>query len=145
MKFNFWFDLPEALKNIMENILTPEEVEYSNILHNSYKIFTGNLNTVNEILTSNFQRLSSEEMHKVTQRINAVHKEHADLLCKAIKFSTKLMSRLLTTVENYNTSTIELDILMKTKLFLKITRVVIDNAKSAHQNSNGKELELFSM
>jgi hypothetical protein len=38
MKFDFWFDLPKALANIIEENLTREEVEYTNVLLRSSEV-----------------------------------------------------------------------------------------------------------
>ena len=146
MKFDFWFDLPQALVNVMENTLTKDEVEYSHILFNSYQTYKKTFDSVNQILATNYQSFSAEELEVVVQRINSLKRENAELLCKAIKFSTKLMSRLLSTVENYHSCKItEIDLLTKIKLFLKITRLVIDNAKTHAQTTSGREQEFFTM
>jgi hypothetical protein len=146
MKFDFWFDLPQAIVNIMENNLTLDEVGYSDVLYNSYQSFKKTLDTVNQILSINYHSISADELEVVVQKMNCIKKETAELLCKAIKFSTKLMTRLLTIVDNYHTFKItEVDLLTKIKLFLKITRLVIDNAKIHAQNAYGKEQEFFTM
>lgn len=146
MKFDFWFDLPQALVNIMDNNLSAQEVDYSNIIVNSYQSFKETLNSVNQILNTSCHSISADELEPVIQKINSIKREIADLLCKSIKFSTKLMTRLLTIVESYQSNKFtEVDLLTKIKLFLKITRLVIENAKIFAQNANGKEQEFFTM
>jgi hypothetical protein len=77
----------------------------------------------------------------VNNKLTSIKKETAELLCcKAIKFSTKLMTKLLSVVDNYQSSKFtEVDLLTKIKLFIKITRLIIDNAKIHAQNKTGKE------
>jgi hypothetical protein len=146
MKFDFWFDLPQALVNIMDSILTIDEVGYSDVLYNSYQYFKKTLDTVNQILSFNYNSISADELEVVNNKLTSIKKETAELLCKAIKFSTKLMTKLLSIVENYQSSKFtEVDLLTKIKLFLKITRLVIDNAKTHAQNTTGKEQEFFTM
>jgi hypothetical protein len=146
MKFDFWFDLPQALVNVMENTISTDEIEYSHILLTSYQTFKKTFESVNQILNTNYHSFSADELEVVLQRINNLKRETAELLCKAIKFSTKLMSRLLSTVESYHSYKLtEIDLLTKIKLFLKITRLVIDNAKSQAQITNGREQEFFTM
>jgi len=37
------------------------------------------------------------------------------------------------------------EILLKTKIFLKITRLIIENSKTSVENSNDKQKEFFKM
>lgn len=146
MKFDFWFDLPEALVNIMESNLSKEDIEYSSILFNSYQSFNKTFNTVNNLLSTNMNSLSNGNLEVIQNKMNSIKIETAELLCKAIKFSTKLMSKLLGIVENYKSCKIsDVDLLTKIKLFLKITRLVIENSKSQAQNRLGREQEFFTM
>ena len=146
MKFDFWFDLPQALVSVMESNLSKEDIEYSSVLFNSYQSFNKTFNTVNNVLSTNMNSLSSGDLEVIQNKMNSIKIETAELLCKAIKFSTKLMSRLLGILENYNSCKItEVDLLTKIKLFLKITRLVIENSKSQAQNTQGREQEFFTM
>lgn len=75
-----------------------------------------------------------------------IQKEKHDLLCKAVKFSTKLMAKLMSALENYETMNSSImDLLTKIKIFLKITRLVVQNAKEEIQRASGKEQEFFTM
>ncbi len=38
MKFNFWFDLPEALVNIAQDDLSSEEIQFSKLLIKSQEV-----------------------------------------------------------------------------------------------------------
>jgi hypothetical protein len=38
MKYEFWFDLPNALGNIIQDYLTKEEILKINLLNNSNKV-----------------------------------------------------------------------------------------------------------
>lgn len=68
-------------------------------------------------------------------------------MCKSIKLSTKLMSRMISALENYeNMNLPDGDLLVKIKLFLKITRLVVENAKATVADcQTEKEKEFFTM
>lgn len=57
------------------------------------------------------------------------------------------MSKILSALENYTTLNLpDTELLMRIKLFLKITRLVVDNSKSALEEvKSEKEAEFFSM
>jgi hypothetical protein len=57
------------------------------------------------------------------------------------------MSKTLSALENYTALTLpDTELLMRIKLFLKITRLVVDNSKSALEEvKSEKEAEFFSM
>jgi hypothetical protein len=146
MKFDFWFDLPQALVNVTQDTLSNEEKEYSKVLYNSYNSFKNTLDSISNMIDRNIQNFSNEDLEKVNHRINMIKKENAELLCKAVKFSTKVMTKLLSSIETYQSCKItEVELLTKIKLFLKITRVIIENAKIHSQNTKGKEQEFFNM
>ena len=98
-------------------------------------------------MESNLELLKKEELEKIKEKLSFIQKERAELLCKSIKFSTKMMSRIITILENYENSKInETDILMKIKLFLKISRLVVENSKeSILESKSDREREFFTM
>ncbi len=98
-------------------------------------------------LEENMKNITQEELIKIREKLFLIQKEKVELLCKSIKFSTKLMSKIITAFENYETSGIhDNELLVKIKLFLKITRMVVENSKLAIDSCKSeKEKEFFTM
>ena len=69
------------------------------------------------------------------------------MLCRSIKFSTKLMVKLLTSLESKEKMEFfDKEDLVQVKLFLKVTRLVVENARVAlSECKSEKETEFFSM
>merc|ERR1712032_568702 len=63
--------------------------------------------------------------------------------CRSIKFCVKLMSKLLKYIAEEKVSNSNL--LLKNKLFLKITQLIIENANESLKNAENKQKELFTM
>jgi hypothetical protein len=94
-------------------------------------------------LSQNVQNLTNQDLENLNLKISTVKKEQVDLLCKAIKFATKLMTKIVESFED--TKGPLCDHLTKIKLFLKVSRLVVDKAKTQIENSKGKEQEFFIM
>jgi len=107
--------------------------------------------------------------------MNNIIKENTELVCQSIKLSIRIMSKLIkfisenskinemeniktfnnrckstenlnNTIENLTlNSNFTSDLLMKTKLFLKITTLIKENAKSTAEEKIGKAKEFFIM
>jgi hypothetical protein len=95
------------------------------------------------------ESLTPQDLKIVKQKLMLIQKEKTELVCSAIKFSTKLMTKNLNTIvflANNTASTSLMDILTRVKLFLKITRLVIETAKTEISNSEGgNQIEFFRM
>jgi len=93
------------------------------------------------------EKFEGEQLQKIREKLFLIHKEKAELLCKSIKFSTKIMSRILSSVENHQTLKLsDTELLIKIKLFLKITRMVVENSKDAlDECKSEKEKDFFTM
>ena len=98
-------------------------------------------------MEDNLQKLEKNELEKIRERLFMVQKEKAEVLCRSIKFSTKLMAKIISSLECYEKLQLkDNELLIKIKLFLKITRMVVDNSRTAlsHVQSD-QEKKLFSM
>ena len=91
--------------------------------------------------------LENSQLEQIRMRLGFLKKEKAELLCKSIKFSTKIMVKILASLESKEKEQLpDKELLVQIKLFLKVTRLVVDNAKSAlAECKSEKESEFFSM
>lgn len=95
--------------------------------------------------------LKTEELEKIKEKLFNLHKDRIHLLCKSIKFSVKLMSKIFNffnknVEKNENSKISDNDLLIKIKLFLKIIRIVANNLKDLIEKSkNKKEREFFTL
>jgi hypothetical protein len=98
-------------------------------------------------LKKNLLKLNEDGLFEIREKIFSIEKQKAELLCKVIKLSTKLMSKFIYSFENYQNLKIgDNELLIKIKLFLKITRLVVENSKDAITDCKGeKEKEFFIM
>ena len=98
-------------------------------------------------MEDNLQKLEKNELEKIRERLFMIQKEKAELLCRSIKFSTKLMAKIILSLECYEKLQLkDNELLIKIKLFLKITRMVVDNSRTALSNvQSDQEKKLFSM
>jgi hypothetical protein len=92
---------------------------------------------------SNFEQhnLNNDDLTILRNKLNAIEIEKNSLVIQAIKTSTKLMTKINNTVMALNTPH---DILMKIKLLLRITRIVIDNTKEI-LTQGGQKADFFQM
>jgi hypothetical protein len=90
----------------------------------------------------------------IKQKILDLQKEKTQLLCQAIKFSTKIMTKILYSIEKISEVNKEegihhlcnpVDHLTRIKLFLKITRVVVEYANKELIESKGQQMQFFTM
>lgn len=94
-------------------------------------------------LQESLKFFNSNDLEKVKDKLFNLHKERIDLVCKSIKFSIQLMSKTVSLFENSDNNCMET--LSKIKLFLKITRMVVENAKEQIKVGKGKENDFFTM
>jgi hypothetical protein len=146
MKYDFWLELPQALGNIIQDNLTKEEQYTINLLTNSSKVKKNLIQKLIE-LTQNLnlhhiEIANNEERQVITAKLNNIEMEKNNLIVQAIKTSTKLMTRINHFLCNSNTPH---DVLIKIKLFLKISRIVIENVKEIIRNEKGQKAEFFQM
>ena len=74
-------------------------------------------------------------------KLLAIEKGKAELVCQAIKISTKLMTKINSVIYNYYDN----DCLQIIKLLLKITRIILIKAKEIINDSDGQKSEFFKM
>lgn len=96
---------------------------------------------------SNF---SDNEKKFLKSKLIELKEEEINLKCQNIKFSIRLMSHLLNHIENITTKEIEdniNDLLLKIKLFSKITRLIIEktNEELEIDKENKQRHEFFLM
>lgn len=100
------------------------------------------------------QKSSEKELLALKQKFSDLHKEKAQLVCQAIKFSTKIMTKILNSIEKVTEAdkqnelhhlTDPVDLLTRIKLFLKITRIVVENANKELTECKGQQMQFFTM
>jgi len=91
--------------------------------------------------------LTNVDKELIRKKLDAILVQKADIICKSIKFSVRLMSKLSKYLieEKNKLEKPPTEILLKTKIFLKITRLIIDNSKNSIEKSNDKQKEFFKM
>lgn len=91
--------------------------------------------------------LSSSEREILKKKLNSIIAQKAEITCKSIKFSVKLMTKLSKYLAEEKDKNLKpaTETLMKLKIFLKITRLIIDNSKFSMENSSQKQTEFFKM
>lgn len=102
--------------------------------------------------------LDETEKQILKEKLTTIHREKVQLMCQSIKFSIKLMTRILNQIEEKKSGKeiykLDSGLLLKIKLFLKLTRLVMDNTKaeiSTIRNDKNilmnqpKQLEFFMM
>jgi hypothetical protein len=146
MKLDVWFELPEALVNISDNIIAKEDKEQAKMLKCSYLQLNSAIEKFDKVYKSGNFNLNKDENKSLEERIHYIRIELSQILCKTIKFSTNLMKKLLESFEIQKTNKlVDSDRLLSIKMFLKMTRIIIDNAKSCIVETSGSELEFFKM
>jgi hypothetical protein len=90
------------------------------------------------------KELDASQLELIRIKLGSLKKEKAEHLCRSIKFSTKLMTKILSSIEHVKIP--DKDVLLKIKVFLKVTRLVVEQAKTAlSECKSEKETEFFSM
>ncbi len=91
--------------------------------------------------------LENSQLEQIRMRLGLLKKEKAEQLCKSIKFSTQLMVKILASLEAKQKAELpDKELLLQIKLSLKVTRLVVDNAKTAlSECKSEKESDFFSM
>jgi len=105
-----------------------------------YENFTKNYENIN------FE-LSENEKETIKKKLENILVEKAEITCRSIKFCVKIMSKLLNylTQEKEKNFISKTDLLLKFKLFMKVNRLIIENANQSVRNSTNKQKEFFNM
>ena len=146
MKCTVWFDLPKALVNLSQDIISEKEKQHVSLLTSLSK----NLQSEFEALSSTFVLLSpslcQKEITLLKEKLLKLNKERVDLVCKSIKVSIQLISQFITYIEKNQHLVIEKEILLQIKLLMKITRIFSIKAKEEISNSKiTKEKRFFNL
>jgi len=98
-------------------------------------------------LEDNLPKLEKNELETIREKLFLVQREKAELLCRSIKFSTKLMAKIISSFEGHEKLNLkDNDLLIKIKLFMKIIRMVVDNSRAFLATvQSDQEKKLFSM
>lgn len=173
---DFWTDLPSALCDISKEILTQEEISVCHLIVNSSKVNISLLNnlynkkgkilnlfflkiflfpkqftTIYETFMKSYENidieLQADQKELITRKLDSILKQKAEIVCRAIKFCVKLMSKFSKHLMEEKEKSLKppCETLLQTKIFLKITRLIIDNSKISVENSHDKQKEFFKM
>jgi hypothetical protein len=151
MLCTIWFDLPIALSNLSNTLLSKNEQDSIQLLSSLCKTIQSEYSK----LTLQFSSLSLDQNSPSflifnTQMIQ-FNKERIDLQCKCIKQSIQLISKLMTYIETSiqdqkDNDNIMKDVLIKIKYLLKITRIINDKSKEEIRKTKiKKEKKFFTM
>ena len=151
MLCTIWFDLPIALSNLSNTLLSKNEQDSIQLLSSLCKTIQSEYSK----LTLQFSSLSLDQNSSSflifnTQMIQ-FNKERIDLQCKCIKQSIQLISKLMTYIETSiqdqkDNDNIMKDVLIKIKYLLKITRIINDKSKEEIRKTKiKKEKKFFTM
>lgn len=151
MLCTIWFDLPIALSNLFNTLLSKNEQDSIQLLSSLCKTIQSEYSK----LTLQFSSLSLDQNSSSflifnTQMIQ-FNKERIDLQCKCIKQSIQLISKLMTYIETSiqdqkDNDNIMKDVLIKIKYLLKITRIINDKSKEEIRKTKiKKEKKFFTM
>jgi hypothetical protein len=105
-----------------------------------YENFSNNCKNIN------FE-LSEKEKNSIREKLEIIIVEKAEITCRSIKFSVRIMIKLLNYMleEKDKNSISKTELLLKLKLFLKITKLIIDNTCIAEEYSTQKQKDFFNM
>ena len=148
MLCTIWFDLPIALSNLSNTLLSKNEQDSIQLLSSLCKTIESEYSK----LTLQFSSLSLDQNSSSflifnTQMIQ-FNKERIDLQCKCIKQSIQLISKLMTYIETSiqdqkDNDNIMKDVLIKIKYLLKITRIINDKSKEEIRKTKIKKEKKF--
>lgn len=87
-----------------------------------------------------------EQLKTIKNKLNDLNKERIELICKCIKSSIQLISKLMKYFDNLQNSKNDNETLIQIKLLCKITRSIVNNANIEIRRTNNKrEKEFFTM
>jgi archaellum component FlaC len=130
MKYDFWLDLPIALVNISENILSREDKEYIEQLKNTFDKLLASIDNFRKIYESEQIQKLKEEVNALQERVKALGDDFKEVVSRTIKFSSKLMVKLIQGFEKIGKENfVDNNVLVGIKMFLKITRVILEKAR----------------
>jgi hypothetical protein len=151
MKFDFWLDLPKALANILKEDMSKDDEEMLKSLRSTEvnynltpKELSNGFSQISHLIDTNAHNLTNTELDILRQKLFFLQKEKTEILCKTIKFSTRLMTKILASIEQISAP--HKEVLIKIKMFLKITRMVVEQSKSSLEGAKSEnENKFFSM
>ena len=99
MKCTVWFDLPKALANLTQDIITEKEKQHVEYLISIAKTIQDEYDSLSSMFLNLTPSLNSSELAAVKDKLNSINKERIDLVCKNIKISIQMISKFLAYLE----------------------------------------------
>lgn len=143
MKCTVWFDLPKALANLTQDIITEKEKQHVEYLISIAKTIQDEYDSLSSMFLNLTPSLNSSELEAVKDKLNSINKERIDLVCKNIKISIQMISKFLACLETKKNPANEAETLLQIKLLMKITRVFSSKAKEEITKSKIKKEKRF--
>lgn len=143
MKCTVWFDLPKALANLTQDIITEKEKQHVDCLISMAKTIQDEYDSLCSMFLNLTPSLNSLELSAIKDKLSSINKERIDLVCKNIKISIQMISKFLNYLETKKNSANEEETLLQIKLLMKITRVFCSNAKEEITKSKIKKEKRF--
>lgn len=150
LKFDFWFELPNALICLMNNKCSNDEKNKSNnflALNKSFNIAIKAINTEVKLITDNETLLDSdksknisEKLKQINERLLKINSERTKLFISSTQFSISLLKQLCSYLEEECNS-----FSYKTNEFKKIDKIFNNCNNSHNSNSSNGSIEDYSI
>ena len=146
MKCTVWFDLPKALVNLSQDIISEKEKQHVAILTSLAKNLQSEFDTLSSTFVVLSPSLSQKEVILLKEKLLKLNKERVDLVCKSIKVSIQLISQFISYLEKNQFVVEDKEILLQIKLLMKMTRIFSIKAKEEISNTKiVKEKRFFNL
>ena len=146
MKCTVWFDLPNALVNLSQDIVSQKEKQHVAILTTLAKNLQAEFDTLSSTFVLLSPSLSQKEVTLLKEKLMKLNKERVDLVCRSIKVSIQLISQFISYLEKDQYVVEDKEILLQIKLLMKMTRLFSVKAKEEISGTkNGKEKRFFNL
>lgn len=146
MKCTVWFDLPKALVNLSQDIISEKEEKHVSLLTSLSKNLQSEFDTLSSTFVLLSPSLTQKEITLLKEKLLKLNKERVDLVCKSIKVSIQLISQFISCLEKNYHLVSDKEILLQIKLLMKITRIFSIKAKEEISNTKIiKEKRFFNL
>lgn len=129
MKFDFWFEIPSSLCNVLKDEIEEQDLKKSQLLFSFSKKLKLELNDIH----SDLSNLSIEDNSKnniiIKKKLLEINKQEIKLLCESVKFSIHLISNFMMKLEHEGSGNNYEQRIIKLKLMIKLLSLI--NLKSA--------------
>lgn len=146
MKCTVWFDLPKAIVNLSQDIISEKEKKHVSLLTSLSKNLQSEFDTLSSTFVLLSPSLTQKEITLLKEKLLKLNKERVDLVCKSIKVSIQLISQFISYLEKNHHLVENKEILLQIKLLIKITRIFSIKAKEEISNTKIiKEKRFFNL